>query len=64
MFGKNYLDNFSLSQCAKFTGISNGSAAVYWGSFMRENFKGHYHRHLKSKVLHGVIEIDESLFAR
>ena len=40
MFLKNYLDNFSLSQCAKFTGISNGSAAVYWGSFMRENFKG------------------------
>ena len=31
---------------------------------MREIFNEHYQRHLKSKLLPGVIEIDESLFGR
>lgn len=64
MFVKSYLDGFSLSTCAKFSGVAYGSTAVDWGSFVREVMMEFYERNLKSKTLSGEIEIDESLFGR
>jgi len=64
MFVKCYLDRLSLSQCAKFAGVTYGKTAVDWSSFIRELFKEYHYRHLRNKKLSGVIEIDESLFGR
>lgn len=64
LFIKSYLDKCSLAQCARFSGMSYGSTAVNWGSFVREIFKEYFYRNLRFRKLQGVIEIDESLFGR
>lgn len=64
LFIKNYLEKCSLSQCARFFGMSYGSTSVNWASFIREIFKDYYYRNLRFKKLHGIIEIEESLFGR
>lgn len=37
---------------------------INWASFVREMFKEYFYRNLRFRKLHGVIEIDESLFGR
>nr|XP_011443777.2 uncharacterized protein LOC105339761 [Crassostrea gigas] len=64
LFIKNYLEKCSLSQCARFSGMSYGSTSVNWASFIREIFKEYFYRNLRFKKLHGIIEIEESLFGR
>lgn len=64
LFIKSYLDTCSLAQCARFLGMSYGSTAVNWASFVREMFKEYFYRNLRFRKLQGVIEIDESLFGR
>ena len=39
VFIKSYLDNLTLMQCARFTGIAYKGTAVNWASFIRELFK-------------------------
>jgi hypothetical protein len=51
MFLKSYLDGFSLNTCPKFSGVTYGSTAVDWGSFIREVLKEFYERKLKNKSL-------------
>ena len=64
VFIKSYLDKNTLLQCANFSGICYKSIAVDWASYIREMFKEHFHRHIRQKVLGGIVEIDESLFGR
>ena len=64
VFIKNYLDNLTLLQCSKFTGIAYKSTAPNWSSYMREMFKEHFHRNTKHVKFSGTIEIDESFFGR
>lgn len=64
VFIKSYLDKSSLYQCAKFSGMAYGTTAVNWASYMRELFKEYFHRNIRHKVIHGTVEIDESLFGR
>lgn len=64
MFLKSYLDGNSLLQCSKFAGIAYRSTAVHWASYIRELFKEYFQIHIKTKILTGEIEIDESLFGR
>ena len=64
VFIKSYLDNLTLMQCARCTGIAYRSTAVNWASFMREYFKEFFQVTVKEKMLSGETEIDESLFGR
>lgn len=49
LFIKNYLDKCSLSQCARFSGMSYGRTSVNWASFIREIFKEYFYRNLRFK---------------
>ena len=64
VFIKSYLDNCSLLQCSKFSGVCYKSTAVNWASYIREMFKEFFQGTIRYKVLSGEIEIDESLFGR
>ncbi|XP_060587568.1 uncharacterized protein LOC132743075 [Ruditapes philippinarum] len=64
VFIKTYLEANTLYQCSRQSGIHYQSTGVDWGSFIRELFKEHFHTHVLTRKLKGVIEIDESLFGR
>ena len=64
LFLKKYIKGNSLKQRATFTGMSYGSTAVDFGTYVRDMFKDFFKRNIENQVLFGVIEIDESLFGR
>ncbi|MCG7867879.1 MAG: IS1595 family transposase [Candidatus Thiodiazotropha taylori] len=64
LFLKSYIEGNSLKQCATFAGMSYGSTAVDWATYIRDMFKDYFKRNIEPQVLSGEIEIDESLFGR
>ena len=58
-FIKYYIEGHTLKQCALATSMEY-SAAVNWGSFIRELFMGHVHLTYQHIKFNSDVEIDES----
>lgn len=59
-----YSSKITLAECASFAAMNSSRTSVNWASMTRELFVENWYRHLRTTVLHGVVEIDESLFGR
>lgn len=45
-------------------GMTCGTKAVHWASFVSESFKEYFYRNLRFRKLQDVVKIDGSLFGR